>query len=422
MKRIWKGSKGVGGVDRSGMMGEGWRQALVAEAVHICGNDGIASKYDFMKAYSDQAARHDAMMARALALAKAHLGDTSPNPTVGAVIVKDGQIIAEGWHRGAGHPHAEIVALQKAGEDARGADLYVTLEPCNHHGRTPPCSQAIIDAGIARVFYATPDPNPLAQGGAARMEAAGIEVSRGPREQEAREINRFFFHYIQQRRPYVIAKFASSLDGKIATYRGESQWITGPEARSRGHELRRQVDAILVGVGTAIADDPMLTARRPDGALHPHQPVRILLDSRGRTPLRSRLFQPHLPAKTVVATTSAMPSARREILTAMGVDVIVLPADRNGQVEVTALLDYLGEQRLMSLLVEGGGKVLGSFFQRQVVQEVWAFLAPMIIGGDTAPGPVGGSGFGQLAQAPRLTDVRVERLGEDWLIRGKVRD
>ena len=422
MKRIWRGLKQVFGADLSGIMGEALCQALVAVAPYICGNDEIASKYDFMKAYSDQAARHDAMMARALALAKAHLGDTSPNPSVGAVIVKDGRIIAEGWHQGAGHPHAEIVALQKAGERARGADMYVTLEPCNHHGRTPPCSTAIIDAGIARVFYATPDPNPLAKGGAERMAAAGVEVHRGLGEEEAREINRFFFHYIHHRRPYVIAKFASSLDGKIATFRGESQWITGTEARLRGHELRRQVDAILVGAGTAIADDPMLTARQRDGALHAHQPVRILLDSRGRTPLRARLFQSHLPAKTVVATTSAMPSARREILTAMGVEVIVLPADSDGHVEVAALLDYLGEQRMMSLLLEGGGKALGSFFQRRVVQEVWAFLAPMIIGGDTAPGPVGGSGFGQLAQAPRLTNVRVEQLGEDWLIRGKVRD
>ena len=254
------------------------------------------------------------------------------------------------------------------------------------------------------------------------MAAAGVEVHRGLREKEAREINRFFFHYIHHRRPYVIAKFASSLDGKIATFRGESQWITGPEARLRGHDLRRQIDGILVGVGTVLADDPMLTARKPDGSLHDHQPIRILLDSRGRAPLLARLFRPRSPAKTLVATTDAMATVRREILAAMGIHVVVLPADDNGHVDVAALLAYLGEIGLMSLLVEGGSKVLGSFFQHRAVQEVWAFLAPMIIGGDTAPGPVGGSGFGQLAQAPRLTDVRVERLGEDWLIRGKVRD
>ncbi len=365
----------------------------------------------------DAAAR---FMARALELARAHLGETSPNPTVGAVIVKDGRIIAEGWHRGPGQPHAEAVALAQAGEAARGADMYVTLEPCDHYGRTPPCSQAIIRAGIARIFYATPDPNPVAGGGAARMAAAGVEVHRGLGEDEAREINRFFFYHIRTGLPYVIAKFAVSLDGKIATRTGDSQWITGPEARARAHDLRRQVDAILVGVGTVLADDPRLTARGPDGAPVPRQPWRIVLDSRGRAPLTARIFSPELPGGTLVATTAAMPPARRAALEAQGVEVAVLPADETGRVSIPHLLDFLGRREVLSLMVEGGGGVLGSFFDVGAVQEVWAFLAPLIIGGEAALGPVRGRGPEHLAEATRLTGLTLEQVGRDWLLRGKV--
>ncbi len=359
-------------------------------------------------------------MERALALAQAHLGETSPNPTVGAVIVKEGRILGEGWHRGPGHPHAEIMALAQAGEEARGADMYVTLEPCDHYGRTPPCSLAIIRAGIARVFYATPDPNPVAGGGAQRMEAAGVEVYRGLGEEEAREINRFFFHFIRTGRPYIIAKFAASLDGKIATRTGESQWITGSQARARAHALRGQVDAILVGAGTVLADDPRLTARDAEGRPAPRQPLRVILDSRGRIPLDARVFQPTLPGQTLVATTPKMPPARQRALAQLGVEVLVVPANLQGWVSWSHLLDALGKRQITSLMVEGGAQVLGSCFQAGAVQEVWAFLAPMIIGGQEAPGPIGGQGFVRLAQAPRLTHVRVESLGKDWLFRGKV--
>ena len=359
-------------------------------------------------------------MARALELARAHLGETSPNPTVGAVIVKDGRIIAEGWHSGPGQPHAEVVALQAAGEAARGADMYVTLEPCDHYGRTPPCSLAIIQAGIARVFYATPDPNPQASGGAARMAAAGVAVYGGLGENEAREINRFFFHFIHTHRPYVIAKFATSLDGKIATRTGESQWITGPEARARGHDLRRQVDAILVGAGTVVADDPQLTARDRHGRPYPRQPLRVVLDSRGRVPPSARLFQPELPGHTLVATTAAMGQSHRAILESQGVEVVTLPADAHGRVALLALLHHLGRREITSLMVEGGGEVLGSFFEAGVVQEVWAFLAPLVIGGEDAPGPIGGLGPARLAQATRLNSTTLEQVGKDWLLRGKV--
>lgn len=363
---------------------------------------------------------HHHFMARALALARAHLGETSPNPTVGAVIVKDGKIIGEGWHAGPGQPHAEVIALRQAGDAARGADMYVTLEPCDHYGRTPPCSLAIIRAGIARVFYATPDPNPTASGGAARMAAAGLEVHRGLGEVEAREINRFFFHHIRTGRPYVIAKFAASLDGKIATRTGDSQWITGPEARARAHELRHQVDAILVGAGTVLADDPRLTARGSDGVPYPRQPLRVVLDSRGRIPLTARIFSPDLPGQTLVATTPAMPAAHRAALEAQGMEVASLPADASGRVSIPHLLDHLGQRDILSLMVEGGGEVLGSFFSIGAVQEVWAFLAPLIIGGEAAPGPVRGLGPARLAEATHLTELMWEQVGKDWLIRGKV--
>ncbi len=359
-------------------------------------------------------------MARALELARAHLGETSPNPTVGAVLVKEGRIIAEGYHKAAGQPHAEIVALQQAGADARGATLYVTLEPCNHYGRTPPCSLAIIEAGVQRVFYATPDPNPAAQGGAQRLAAAGIQVHRGPGEAEAREINRFFFHHAHTGQPYVIAKFAASLDGKIATRTGDSRWITGPEARQRGHDLRAQVDAILVGAGTVMADDPRLTARRPDGTLATRQPLRVALDSSGRIPLAAQIFSPDLPGRTLVAATAAMPAAHGRALMERGVEVTTLPADALGRVSISALLAYLGERQILSLMVEGGGEVLGGFFLAGAVQEVWAFLAPMIIGGDAAPGPVRGPGAAWLSDAARLQNVRVEALGKDWLFRARV--
>ncbi len=364
--------------------------------------------------------QHRIYMKRALALARAHLGETSPNPTVGAVIVKEGRILGEGWHQGPGHPHAEVIALEQAGEAARGADMYVTLEPCDHYGRTPPCSLAIIRAGIARVFYATADPNPIASGGAHRMEAAGIEVHRGLAEDEAREINRFFFHFIRTGRPYVIAKFAASLDGKIATRTGESQWITGPLARARAHELRSQVDAILVGAGTVLADDPRLTVRDATGRPASRQPLRVVLDTRGRIPMNARILQPTLPGHTLVATTASMPEARRQALAPLGVEILVLPADAQGWVSWPHLLDALGKRQITSLMVEGGSQVLGSCFQAGVVQEVWAFLAPMIIGGDQAPGPIGGPGFARLEQAIRLVGIELEPVGKDWLFRGKV--
>lgn len=361
--------------------------------------------------------QHQTFMRRALTLARQAGGWASPNPAVGAVVVKAGQIVGEGYHRRAGAPHAEVEALQAAGKLAQGATLYVTLEPCNHYGRTPPCTEAIINAGIAQVFYATGDPNPHVTGsGHRRLSKAGLTVHQGPCTAEAQHLNRFFFHYIRTGRPYVVAKFAVSLDGKIATHTGHSQWITGDAARQKGHALRQQVDAILVGSGTAIADNPRLTTRLPRPEVR--HPLRVVLDSRGRVPLETRLFQPDLPGKTIVATTEAMTFSHQANLKQQGIEPLILPATPAGQVDIEALLDTLGQRQIISLLAEGGNQILGAFFESGLVNEVWAFVAPLIIGGQNAPGPVGGAGFATLAQACRLQVSTIETIGCDFLIRG----
>ena len=355
-------------------------------------------------------------MLHALRLAQKARGRTSPNPMVGAVLVKDGRIIGEGFHPKAGEPHAEIFALRQAGEAARGATMYVTLEPCSHHGRTPPCVDAIIAAGVAEVHMAMIDPNPLVAGrGKAALEAAGIRVVTREHEQEAQELNEAFVHWVTQKRPFVIAKFAMSLDGKIATRTGDARWISGPASRQYTHELRDQVDAILVGANTVLADDPRLTTRLDKADVH--HPLRVILDSRGRVPLSARVFSPDLPGQTLVATTEHMPPSHRRQLAAQGVEVLILP-QREGRVDVAALLDALGQREITSLLVEGGSTVLGTFFDRGLVDKVLAFIAPMIIGGKDAPGPVGGEGSTSLAQAWRLERVRMEQLGNDILLIG----
>lgn len=363
-------------------------------------------------------------MRRALELARKAEGYTRPNPLVGAVIVQGDTIVGEGYHQRAGLPHAEREALRSAGEAARGATLYVTLEPCNHHGRTPPCTEAIIKAGLARVIYATPDPNPhVAGGGHRRLEEAGIAVVGGLCQQEAQHLNRFFFHHARSGQPYVIAKFAMSLDGKIATHTGHSQWITGEAARARGHALRHQVDAILVGVDTVRADNPHLTTRLAT-IEDPRHPLRVVLDSRGRTPLDARVLSPDLPVQTLIATTDAMPRAYEAELHTRGAKVLRLPATPTGQVALRPLLETLGSHpfQVQSLLVEGGSTVLGAFFDggHGYVHEVWAFVAPLLLGGNGAPSPIAGTGAARLEHAPRLSSLSVERVGADVLIQGIV--
>ena len=354
-------------------------------------------------------------MDRALELARGSLGRTSPNPAVGAVLVKGDRIIGEGATQPPGHDHAEIVALKQAGQSARGATLYVTLEPHCHHGRTPPCTQAIIRAGVAEVHIATLDANQLVAGkGKAELEAAGLRVLLGEGAEEARELVEGHARWITTRLPFVTVKYAMSLDGKIATATGESRWISGPESRAYVHELRRASDAIMVGINTALRDDPQLTARDPDGAALPRQPLRVIVDSQARLLPSAQLLRQ--PGKTLVAVANA-PRDRREALARAGAEVLSFPGE-DGAVDLSALLRHLGEREVVSLLVEGGGTLLASLFSEGLADKVLAFIAPRILGGSTAPTPVAGQGVASLERAVRFKRVRVERVGEDVLVVG----
>ncbi|OIQ58407.1 riboflavin biosynthesis protein RibD [Moorella thermoacetica] len=355
-------------------------------------------------------------MARALELARQGLGRTSPNPAVGAVIVRDGRVVGEGYHRKAGTPHAEIHALRAAGEKARGATLYVTLEPCCHYGRTPPCTGAIIAAGIKRVVAAMADPNPRVAGGGFRaLSQAGIEVETGLLADEARRLNEAFIKYITTGRPWVTLKMALTLDGKIATRTGAARWITGPAARERAHELRDIHDAVLVGIGTVLADDPELTTRLPDG--RGRDAIRVILDSHLRLPLSARVVNLQSEAPTLVVTTPSAPAAARKNLEARGVEVLILP-EEDGRVAWQPLLAELSRRQVTSILVEGGAEVNATALAAGVVDKVVAFIAPKIFGGREAPAPVGGRGVADPATAWRLEKLAVERCGEDIMLSG----
>ena len=355
-------------------------------------------------------------MKRALALASQARGATSPNPAVGAVVVNGGVVVGEGYTLPPGQSHAEVVALASAGESSRGASLYVTLEPCCIQGRTPPCTQSVIAAGIREAYVATRDPNPAVNGrGLAELEAAGIKVYCGDGGEEATELYEAFAKYIRTGTPFITAKFAMSLDGKIATHTGDSRWVTGVPARAYVQEMRRTRDAIMVGVNTVLRDNPMLTARDGDQKPLGRQPLRVILDSKGRTPPESKLLKE--PGETVVAVVQA-PSDRVEALTDAGAEVLRLPATGEGMVDPMPLLEALGTRGVVSLLVEGGGTVLGTLFDLDLVDKVAAFIAPVVIGGDSAPSPVGGTGSVAMAQAWRMKSTRVERIGDDTLIVG----
>lgn len=350
-------------------------------------------------------------MRRTLALARRGEGYTRPNPLVGAVVVRDGKVIAEGYHAHYGGPHAEVFALERAGKLAHGADLYVNLEPCVHHGKTPPCVDRIIQAGVRRVIIATRDPNPLVDGkGVERLRAAGIEVVEGVLAGEAWALNEVFFHWIQKRTPFVVLKLALSLDGKIASSSGASRWITDSAARKRVHELRRRYAAVLVGIQTVLADDPALTVREGSGP----QPLRVVLDSRGRTPLSARVLSPE--AKTLIATTEC-PAEVEEALRGRGAEVWRLPA-QEGRVDLGELLARLGDKGIDSVLVEGGGEVAWSFLSQNLVQKVAFFYAPLILGGRRAVPAVGGEGFAEPDLGLRIRNISWEQVGEDLLITG----
>ncbi len=353
----------------------------------------------------------------ALSLARRVLGCTSPNPAVGALIVKDGVVVGEGSTRPPGQAHAEIVALEQAGEAARGASMFVTMEPCCYTGRTPPCTQAIVKAGLAEVHMATLDPNPRVGGkGREELKKAGIETRVGEREDEARPLNEAHAKFITTGRPFVTAKFAASLDGKIATRTGQSRWITGEEARRRAHHLRRIADAVVVGVNTVLKDDPRLTARDERGATEERQPLRVVVDSSGRTPPQARIFQE--PGPTLLAV-CRIDAARRAGLEGRGTEVVALPG-KERHVDIDALMELLGQREYAHVLVEGGGTLLGSFFDMGLVDKVVAFVSSAIIGGRDAPMAIGGVGADKMGDVLRLQEVEVERLGSDIVVTGYV--
>lgn len=364
---------------------------------------------------------HERFMRRALELAERGAGRVNPNPLVGAVVVKDGKIVGEGFHERFGGPHAEVVALEAAGGEASGADLYVTLEPCAHWGKTPPCVERIISAGVRRVFAAVRDPNPLVDGkGLAKLREAGLEVVEGLLEKEARKLNEPFFKFITTGRPFVVLKMALSLDGKAATRSGDSRWISNERSRELVHRLRNRYAAVLVGINTVLKDDPQLTVRLPGG----RDPWRIVLDSRGRIPLEARVLNLASPAPTVIATTELMPQEKEAALKRKGARVWRLRA-RDGRVDLEELLRKLGEEGLDSLLVEGGPTVAAGFLEwgspPGLVDKVVFFIAPRIIAGREAPSAIGGRGVAELAEAWKLRDISVRMLDGDLVYEGYLR-
>ena len=357
-------------------------------------------------------------MRLALAEAERALGWSSPNPAVGAVIVRGGEVVGVGHTQPPGGDHAEVVALREAGERARGATVYCTLEPCGHFGRTPPCAQALIRAGVATVHYAIEDPNPVVQGdGHRQLLEAGVGVTVGDGAEESARLLEGYLHHRRTGLPFVIAKYAASLDGRIAAASGDSRWVSGPETLAWTHRVRPTLDAIVVGSNTVVVDNPHLTAR-PGGSMDgAHQPLRVVVDSSGRVPPDAAVLQG--PSPTLVATTEAAPGAWREAMRGTGAEVLVLPAHRD-RVDLAALLGVLGGRGALTVLFEGGGVLLGSLFDARLVVRLQAVIAPMIIGAAAAPAAVAGRGAYRMVDAARLRNVTVEHLGNDMLVSGLV--
>lgn len=356
-------------------------------------------------------------MRRALELAARGRGQTSPNPMVGAVLVKNDQIIGEGWHRAAGLSHAEIEAFANAQEEVEGATLYVTLEPCCHHGKTPPCTEAIIARKLSRVVVATADPNPLVAGkGIETLRAAGIRVDVGLCETEARRLNEVFFTYHEKKRPFLICKWAMTLDGKIATESGHSRWITNVLSRAYVHELRAQVDAVMIGVGTVLTDNPLLTVRLEGYA--GRQPYRIIADGNLRIPLRAKCLTLAKQGEVIICTSTMAPQDKIAELRAMGHEVIVFPG--KALLDFTEVMAELARRGIQSILCEGGSSLTGALFQAQVVDKVIAFMAPKIVGGLNAKTPIASWGVMHMDAAIDLHDVVIRRFGADVCVEGYI--
>lgn len=354
-------------------------------------------------------------MRRAIELAKLGRGWTSPNPLVGAVIVKDGVVIGEGYHARYGDLHAERNALKHCTSSAKGADIYVTLEPCCHHGKQPPCTDALIEAGIRKVYVGSDDPNPLVAGkGIEILRAHGIEVETHFLKDECDALNKVFFHYIQNKTPYVVMKYAMSLDGKIAAASGDARWVTGEAARAKVHADRHAYTAIMAGIGTVLADDPMLNCRFPETK----NPVRIICDSHLRIPEDSAIVKTARDIRTMIAACdiSSEKSAR---LDACGCEILQLPS-KDGHLDLTVLMQKLGEMGIDSILLEGGGELNWSALNDGIVHSVQAYIAPKIVGGRLAKTPVEGVGIAQMADAIGLANLRVTQIGEDLLLEGDV--
>jgi len=354
-------------------------------------------------------------MKRALRLAEKGRGRTSPNPMVGAVLVKNGQVVGEGYHARAGEAHAEILALRQAGEEARDSTLYINLEPCIHYGKTPPCAPAVIEAKVRRVVIGMEDPNPLVTGrGLKSLQKAGLDVEIGVLEKECRRLNEAFCKYILKKEPFVILKVAATLDGKIATREGDSKWISGETSRHFVNRMRDQVDGVVVGIGTVLKDDPQLTARIKKG----RDPYRIILDSRLRIPEDAKVIG-NSPSKTIIATTELAARDKIEGLEKKGVRILILDS-KKGRVDLKNCLSKLGEMGMMSLLVEGGSQVNGSFLDEGLIDKILFFLSPKLIGDREALGIFGGSGKANLKETIPLNELRVRRMREDILIEGYV--
>ncbi|MFH1406914.1 MAG: bifunctional diaminohydroxyphosphoribosylaminopyrimidine deaminase/5-amino-6-(5-phosphoribosylamino)uracil reductase RibD [Candidatus Omnitrophota bacterium] len=362
----------------------------------------------------------------ALRLAQRGRDKVSPNPMVGAVVVKKGKIIGRGYHKFFGGPHAEIYALRqaglldsKAGKNARGATLYVTFEPCNHYGKTPPCTGAIVKAGIKKVVIAMKDPNPLNNGAGIReLRRKKIRVVSGVCEKQAKRLNSAFIKYITEKMPYVIVKIAQSLDGKIATKKGESKWITRDYARRHVQKLRAEADAIMIGVNTILKDDPLLTARNQKTKINRQKPVKVILDSKLRTPLNAKIFSKESPAKVIIAANSA-PKEKIAAFKNKGVEIIEAKG-ANGNVNIKTVMRELARRGIANVLIEGGGETIASAFKARLVDKILFFIAPKIIGGRCAKTSVEGEGIEKLVDTTEISEIKIKKLDKDILLEGYV--
>ncbi len=370
--------------------------------------------------YPEEQKKIDEMyMERALALAAKGRGTTTPNPMVGAVIVKDGRIIGEGYHIRAGEGHAEVNAFKNATEDVTGATMYVTLEPCSHYGKTPPCADKIVEKKIGRVVVGALDPNPLVAGrGIEKIRNAGIPVITGILAEKSVALNEVFMKYIVTKRPFVVLKAAMSLDGKIATAEGESQWISCEASREEVHRLRHELTGIMAGIGTVQADDPMLNCRIPGGK----QPIRIIVDSHLQIPENSKLVSSAKEYPLIVATVENSDAVKKERLEACGAQIVEMPADSDGHVDLNILMERLGEMKIDSILLEGGGRLAEGALQAGIVDKVQFYIAPMLIGGENAKTPVEGRGISALSKAWHISDWKAETIGNDIKIIGYIKE